>query len=109
MHLMRLGGGDPGGKNSGSTLSGIISSGACLSACCKNYPDLMAYEAINISTLLLDKFDSVSEDSDPDPTTKRARRKTRIAKKMRSAHLTFRNDTKSGKGNSADSDTKDSS
>ena len=52
--------------DSGSTLATILKTGVWLSACYKNYLGLMAAEALNISTLLLDTMGSDSEDSDID-------------------------------------------
>ena len=80
-------------KNSGSTLATILKTGTWLSACYKNYLDLKADEAINISTLLLDNLGSDSEDSDHDPMTKRDKRRKNITKKVRKLPLSFRNDT----------------
>ena len=79
-------------KNSGSTLATILGTGTWLSACYKNYLDLMAGEAINVSTLLLDKLGSDSEESDPDRPPKRKQREKRVTKRMRAIPLTFTNE-----------------
>lgn len=67
----------------------IIKSGAWLSACYKNYPDVKAEEASNISTLLLRQIGSGCEDHGPEePKSKHCVLKKRAEK----AHVTFRND-----------------
>ena len=79
-------------KNSGSTFATIVKSGTWLSARYRNYLDLSADEAINISTLLLDTLGSDSEDSDPGVVKKRPTEKA-IIKRAREVPMTFRNDS----------------
>ena len=91
-------------KNSGSTLATIVKSGTWLSACYRNYLDLAADEAINISTLLLETIGSDSEDSDPDVSKKRPTPKA-ITKRVRKVPMTFRNDSPVGEEEPRDSET----
>ena len=90
-------------KNSGSTLATIVKSGTWLSACYRNYLDLSADEAINISTLLLETLGSDSEDSDPDIIRKRPTQKA-IIKRVRKVPMTFRNDPPEEGGKHTDSE-----
>ena len=73
-----------------------------MSACYKNYLDLMADEASNISTLLLGNIGPDSEEGGPDIRKPRAKR---AAKRMRKLPMAFRGDALSGRGRNSDSNT----
>ena len=91
-------------SDSGSTLGTILGAGNWLSACYKNYLDLKADEAANISALLLDRLGSDSEDSDHDyPHTTLKRIKKRTLK----APQTFRNPEITSGSNKSDIATSD--
>ena len=87
-------------KDSGSTLATIIGAGNWLSATFKNYINLMADEAINVSTILLDNLGSDSEDSDPDQETRNENGKM-VTERMRKIPISFRNDGEGQKSNSS--------
>ena len=75
-------------SDSGSTLGTILGTGNWLSACYKNYLDLKADEAANISALLLDRLGSDSDESDPDQKQTNLKR---IKKRTLKVPMTFRN------------------
>ena len=83
-------------KDSGSTLGTILGTGAWLPGNFKHYINLMADDAINVSTVLLDTLGSDSEDSDPDIETKKVERNKRVTERMREIPLTFRNGHEGG-------------
>ena len=76
-------------KSCGSTLATILKTGTWTSASYKNYLDLQADEAINISQLLIEGLGSDSGDSDHDRPQKQQRRIKKMTRKMRKIPLTF--------------------
>ena len=78
--------------DSGSTLSTVLKTGTWRSARYKNYLDLQADEAINISTLLLTTLGSDSDDSAPDREKKLYRPNKVVKKRMRKIPLSFANE-----------------
>ena len=90
-------------KDSGSTFATILKTGTWRSACYKNYLDLQADEAINISTLLLENLGSDSDDSDHDPKERRMKRK--VTKRVRKIPITFTNEVNEQGEERADSPT----
>ena len=76
-------------KSCGSTLATILKTGTWTSASYKNYLDLQADEAINISRLLIEGLGSDSEESDNDRPKKRVSRTKHMTKKMRKIPMTF--------------------
>lgn len=88
-------------KNCGSTLATILKSGAWLSAPYRNYLDLQADEAIDITTFLIDGIWADSEDSDPNIDC-RKRRGANFTRRMRGAPLTFMGDRVSAEEDPAD-------
>ena len=91
--------------DSGPTLATVLKSGAWLSACYKNYLGLKSDEETNISTLLLAKLGSDSNESDPDHHTKRAKR---VKKRTQKAPLACRNNIDPGNSEKSDLSTSDS-
>ena len=77
-------------KNSGTALAAILKTGAWLSAPYRNYLDLQADEAVNISTLHLGSLSSDSEDEGPIRPLKRPTDKT-VTKRVRKVPIAFVN------------------
>ena len=85
-------------KNSGTTLATMLKSGTWLAASYRNYLDIQAGDAINISTLLSGSLSPDSEDGDPAQTrTKRHNQKT-LRKRARMAPIAFLGKLDSSKG-----------
>ena len=75
-------------KDSGSTLSVIIQSGTWTHAGYRAYLDLQADYAINISSFILDKLGSDSEEEDPSDKTQTKNHK-KMRKKMKGIPIAF--------------------